>query len=45
MEQTETVHEEAVGPLEDNKDLLDFVRKDKGAVDSSRGQNIDYIIF
>lgn len=45
MEQTEIFHEKAVGLLEYNEDLLDFVRKDKGPADASRGQNMDYIIF
>lgn len=45
MKQTEIFPEKAVGPLEYNKDLLDFVRKDKGTADASRGQNMGYIIF
>lgn len=45
MELIEIFHEKAVGPLEYNKDLLEFVRRDKGTADASRGQNMDYIIF
>lgn len=45
MEQTEMLHEKALGLLEYNEDLLDFVKKDKSTADASKGQNMDYKIF